>query len=140
MNVKVKKTNDKARIPTYAHSSDAGMDLFASNECTIAPNSVAGIPIGIRMAIPLGYYGQIIDKSSLAIKGLHVVAGVVDSGYRGEIIIVIRNFNSYAVVVKEGMKLAQMIILPSQTFPIEEVDNIDDTSRGEGGFGSTGAY
>ena len=139
MKIEIKKLDENARMPNYAHPQDAGMDLFAVESCTIAPLSRAVVATGIAMKIPLGYVGLVWDKSGLAVKkGLTMLAGVIDSGYRGEIKIVVQNLESESFEVIKGNKIAQMLIQPVLQPELISVDSLDETSRSEGGFGSTG--
>lgn len=132
--------NPEAKIPVYAHSGDAGMDLFASAEMTLAPGETKPVPTGIQMAIPPGYVGLVWDKSGISLKGVHRLAGVVDAGYRGEVRVVMVNLGAEPFEIKPGMKIAQMLIQPVEAPTIVESDTLDDTSRGAGGFGSTGLF
>jgi dUTP pyrophosphatase len=138
--LKIKKLNLNAKIPTYAHPGDAGLDLFALEETTIAVGDRALIKTGIAMEIPDGYVGLIWDKSGLASKnGLKTMAGVVDSGYRGEVMVCLVNLSEQRYVFAAGDKIAQMIIQKKEFFEVEEAAELDqNTSRGEDGFGSTG--
>lgn len=137
--IDVKKLNENAKTPHFAHDDDAGMDLFAAEEVTIAPGESATIPTGIAMAIPLGYVGLIWDKSGHAIvRGLKVMGGVVDAGYRGEIKIGIINHGKEPHTFEAGDKVAQMLLQKVSQATFTEVDELSETVRGEGGFGSTG--
>jgi dUTP pyrophosphatase len=138
--LKIKKLNQNAKLPTYAHPGDAGLDLFALEDVTIAIGDSALIKTGIAMEIPDGYVGLIWDKSGLAVKnGLKTMAGVVDSGYRGEVLVCLVNLSQKRHDFSAGDKIAQMIIQKKESFAVEEVPELDqNTSRGMGGFGSTG--
>jgi dUTP pyrophosphatase len=140
MELRVKRIHPDAKIPTYGHSGDAGMDLFAVVDRTLAPREVFAVPTGIQVAIPAGFVGLIWDKSGISLKGVHRLAGVVDAGYRGEVQVVMINLGKEPFALKKGMKIAQMLIQPVAAVTIVESDTLDDTSRGEGGFGSTGLY
>ena len=140
MEVKVKKLDSEARVPVYKHEGDAGMDLFSCIECRLEPGAITGVGTGIQMAIPKGYVGLVWDKSGLSLGGIHCLAGVVDAGYRGEIRVVLTNLGEKPFHVKKGMKIAQMLIQPVVAAAIREVPELDDTARGQGGFGSTGLY
>lgn len=139
--VTIEKINDNAKIPEYAHPSDAGCDVFSAETVTINANETKIVKTGIRVAIPAGYEIQIRPRSGLSAKtGLRVAnaPGTIDSMYRGEIGVILHNTSSEPYTVKTGDKIAQMII--AQSPMIKWVENkIDtDTDRGEGGFGSTG--
>ncbi len=139
MKLEIQKLNDDAKLPTYAHSGDAGMDLFSIETCTIAAGKRLLVATGIAMKIPEGYVGLIWDKSGLAYKrGMTMLGGVIDSGYRGEIKVVMQNLGDTAYEVVAGEKIAQMLIQAVMAPMIVGVDSLDDTSRAEGGFGSTG--
>lgn len=138
MVVPIKLMSDRAKMPKFAHDTDAGMDLFSPSRHVIPAEGMSQVPLEIKMAVPVRHVGLIMDKSSLAIRGLHVVAGVVDAGYRGEVIVAIRNLNQAPYVIEEGTKVAQMLILPVPYMTTAQVESLDDTARGEGGFGSTG--
>jgi dUTP pyrophosphatase len=142
MKLKVKKISSGARLPVYQHPGDAGMDLFAAEDVRLEAGAVRAVPTGIKMAIPEGFVGLIWDKSGISLQGVHRLAGVVDSGYRGEVKVVMVNLGKEPHVFKQGQKVAQMLIQP--VHPVEIVDagegELDETSRGEGGFGSTGRF
>jgi dUTP pyrophosphatase len=140
MDIRIKKIHQNAKVPAYAHAGDAGLDLFSCVDMVIEPGETMPVPTGIRMAIPAGYVGLVWDKSGLSIKGVHRLAGVVDAGYRGEVRVVMVNLGRDPFIVKAGMKIAQMLIQPVEAPTIVEADDLDDTSRGEGGFGSTGLF
>jgi len=139
MNVKVKKLDLDAVAPAYAHEGDAGMDLYSKEEVVLQPGERKVIGTGIAMAIPSGHVGLIWDKSGLAAKhGLKTMAGVVDSGYRGEVGVVLHNLSSNEFKVEKNSKVAQMLIQPIHSNQVLDVDDLDETTRGDGGFGSTG--
>jgi len=140
MELKVKRIHPEAKLPVYGHPGDAGMDLFAVVDRTIAPGEVFAVPTGIQVAIPAGFVGLIWDKSGISLKGVHRLAGVVDAGFRGEVQVVMINLGTGPFTVGKGMKIAQMLIQPVAAVAIIDSDTLDDTSRGDGGFGSTGLY
>ncbi len=140
MKLRVQKIDRDARLPLYQHPGDAGLDLFSAVEDILAPGEVKSIPTGIKMAIPEGYVGLIWDKSGLSLQGVHRLAGVVDAGYRGEVKVVMINLGKEPLAVKKGMKIAQILIQPVVTVEVAEAGELDGTSRGEGGFGSTGRF
>jgi dUTP pyrophosphatase len=140
MQIKVKRIVPQAKLPSYGHPGDAGMDLYASVDHSLAPGGVFAVPTGIKMAIPAGFVGLVWDKSGISLKGIHRLAGVVDAGYRGEVQVVLINLSREPFEIKAGMKIAQMLIQAVQAVEIAEAEELDDTSRGEGGFGSTGLY
>lgn len=128
-----------ATLPTYGSESAAGMDLYASEGAMIPPGKHGAVATGIAVAIPTGYYGRIAPRSGLAFKqGIDVFAGVIDNDYRGEIKAILYNAGSKPLIVKPGDRIAQMVITPYVALLPEPVESLDETSRGEGGFGSTG--
>lgn len=129
--------------PTYGTSQSAGLDLYCSNEedIVIKPKETVKIDTGISIAIPDGYFGAVYPRSSTGVKRKLMLAntvGVIDSDYRGEIMIFFYNYGDKEQVIKKGDRLAQLVIQPYQRFDIELVNELDQTDRGEGGFGSTG--
>jgi len=139
MAIHIKKLSTTATLPRYIHPHDAGMDLYSSETIIVNPGERKLIPTGIALAIPSGYVGLIWDKSGIATNhGLKTMAGVIDSGYRGEVKILIHNLSNQPYTVQAGTKIAQMLIQPVVQNEIIEVKDLDDTSRGERGFGSTG--
>lgn len=139
MEIKIKKLHPDAIVPSYAYATDAGMDLFSAEDVTIPAGSTIAVATGIAMEIPEGYAGLIWDKSGLAINhGLKTFGGVIDAGYRGEVKVGMRNFNSHEHIIKAGNKVAQMVIQKIESPRIVLADELSDTPRGDGGFGSTG--
>lgn len=142
-NVNIKKLNEKAIIPTYGTSFSAGADLYACLEesINIEPGETFFVKTGIAMEIPEGYAGLVYARSGLACKkGLAPAnkVGVIDSDYRGEIIVALHNHSNESVTVENGERIAQLVITPYITAIFNEVDVLEDTERGQGGFGSTG--
>ena len=139
MDIRVKKLSSKGTVPTKANASDAGWDLYSSEDAIIAPSNSELISTDIAMAIPDGYVGLIWDRSSMAAKrGLHRFAGVIDSGYRGEIKVCLWNSSDKYSVIKAGERVAQLLFHRVPSFSLKEVESLDDTERGKGGFGSSG--
>lgn len=137
MKVKIKKLHDLVEIPTYAKPGDAGMDLTAvSIEKDSYGNAV--IHTGLAVEIPEGYVGLVFPRSSISKYDMHLrnSVGVIDSGYRGEIMLKF-SFLEDGILYQMGDKVAQLIILPYPQITFEEVDELSETERGEGGFGST---
>lgn len=125
-------------LPEYAHLHDAGLDLRSRVTETILPMERKIIPSGIKIAIPPNYVGIVKDRSGLSSKfGLHTLAGVIDSGYRGEVGVAIINMGKEEFTIHQGERIAQLLILPIVSAKIEE-GKLDDTSRGEKGWGSSG--
>ncbi len=118
---------------------DAGIDLYALNTVTLKPLERTTIATGICLEIPLGYVGLIWDKSGIAIKeGIKTLGGVIDAGYRGEILIGVINLSNQEYTFEPGHKVAQILIQKIENFEIIESQELSDTSRGQSGFGSTG--
>lgn len=128
--------------PRYAHDGDAGLDLLSAADVTLAPFERALVPTGIAVAIPEGYAGFVQPRSGLAIKqGLSLVntPGLIDSHYRGEIKCILINLDpTKPITLKRGEKIAQLVIQAVARVELEERRELDETARGEGGFGSTG--
>lgn len=136
---KVQLLHHNASVPTRGTESAAGYDLYNPADTFIPAKSQLLIPIGIAMAIPDGWVGQINPRSSVASKrNLRIGARVIDSDYRGEIKVNLHNDTDEDVFIEEGERIAQMVILPHYASDLEVVDTLDETERGEGGFGSTG--
>jgi dUTP pyrophosphatase len=140
MELKVKRIHDSAKLPSYGHKGDAGLDLFSSNNCVLTKGEVKAIATGIQVEIPVGYVGLVWDKSGISLNGIHRLAGVIDSGYRGEVKVVMANLGDRDFSVEKGMKIAQLLIQPILEVTVINVDKLGETSRGENGFGSTGKY
>lgn len=142
-NIAVKKLSSKAILPTYGSLEAAGADLYACLEETvcIAPGETAWIPTGIALEVPKGCAGLIYARSSLGVKrGLAPAnkVGVIDSDYRGEIRVVLLNHGKETQKIEHGERIAQLVITPVLTPSYVEVEELEDTDRGAGGFGSTG--
>ena len=141
--IRVKKLAKNAKLPTYGSVDAAGADLYACMDAplTIEPGEVWWISTGIALEIPKGYAGLIYARSSMGTKrGLAPAnkVGVIDSDYRGEVKVVLLNHGKTAQTVEPQERIAQLVITPVLTMPYEETDDLSDTCRGEGGFGSTG--
>ena len=141
--VRIKKLRENAVVPTYGSEYAAGADLYAAVEesVTIAPSETKLIPTGIAMEIPVGYAGFIYARSGLASKkGLAPAnkVGVVDADYRGEVMVALHNHGKTEQTIEAGERIAQMVIAPFITANFIESENLEDTVRGAGGFGSTG--
>lgn len=139
MKLLVQKLDPFAKLPSYSYEGDAGMDLFSLEDTEILPGAKTSLRTGIRVAIPKGYAGFVWDKSGLAIKyGLKTMAGVVDSGYRGEVMVALLNLGQEPYRIERGSKVAQLVIKPIERAEILEGVIGDQTERGERGFGSSG--
>lgn len=141
--VDLKKLNPKAQIPTNGSLFAAGNDLYACLEesLSIAPGETEMIPTGIAIAIPTGYAGLILARSGIASKkGLAPAnkVGLIDSDYRGEILVALHNHSNSVQTIEPGERVAQIMIIPYLPTFFDEVEELDETERGAGGFGSTG--
>lgn len=144
VNVRICCTRDGSSIPTYATNGSAGMDLCAAIEGDIVVPAGGRklVPTGISIALPDGYEAQVRPRSGLALKnGITVLntPGTIDADYRGEISVILFNTDANDFVVTPGMRIAQMIVAQYARVQWQTVATLDETSRGEGGFGSTGA-
>lgn len=141
MTLRFRKVHPDAVLPAYAHPSDAGMDVRSVDDLTIAPGKRALVHTGLVMLLPPDYEAQVRPRSGLALKsGVTVLntPGTIDSGYRGEVGVILANFGEADFQVKKGDKIAQIVIAPVTQPEIVETTEVDETDRGSGGFGSTG--
>jgi dUTP pyrophosphatase len=144
--VRFKRLDSRATIPAYQTAGSAGLDLTAClpqdrPEMVVAPGAIGLVPTGLAVAIPEGYEGQVRARSGLATKhgiGLPNAPGTIDSDYRGELRVAVINFGKEPFTVTHGLRIAQLVIAPVARAAITEVENLDETARGAGGFGSTG--
>ena len=140
LTVKVKVVNPKATVPKTAYEGDAGFDLRTIETTSVSPGEIKIVPTGLAFEIPKGYVGIVKPRSSLAIAGLTVDAGVIDSGYRDECKVVLYNKNKIIPVsIYQGDKIAQILFQPVLTAPLQEVKELTKSERGQKGFGSSGA-
>jgi dUTP pyrophosphatase len=130
--------DDGAKMPTRAHETDAGLDLYARNDAEIHSWSSAKFDTGVHVEIPVGYVGMLKSKSGLNVNHGIQSTGVIDAGYNGSIVVKLFNNSPTRYVVKKGDKISQLVIMPIITPTLELVDSLEDTDRGDGGFGSTG--
>ncbi|MEK7646243.1 MAG: dUTP diphosphatase [Patescibacteria group bacterium] len=139
MILRIKKLDPAAKLPSRAHEYDAGLDLYALEKTILKSGERKAVRTGIALEIPEGYVGLIWDKSGIAIKeGIKTLGGVVDAGYRGEVLVGTINLSAEEYVFEAGHKVAQILIQKVEQMEIEEVSELTDTTRGQGGFGSTG--
>lgn len=143
MKLRVKRLSPSAVLPAYAHPGDAALDLFSTEDVSLAPGERRAVGTGIAVAVPDGYAGFVQPRSGRALKqGLGVVnaPGLIDSGYRGEIKVIVINLDpSEKIVIERGEKIAQLVIQAVASVELIEVDELPPSERGTGGFGSTGA-
>lgn len=145
MQINIKKLNNEAIIPTRGSDYAAGYDLYANclpdGYAVIEPHKTVKIGTGLAIEIPNGYFGAIVARSGLATKtGLRPAncIGICDSDYRGEYIVALHNDTDYKQVINHGDRIAQLVVMPYLTVGFNEVENLNDTERGDDGFGSTG--
>lgn len=137
--LKFKQLDPRAVLPTRGSTNSAGLDIYSIEELRIAPRARVGAHTGLSVAIPEGYYGRVAPRSGLAVKfGLDVLAGVIDADYRGEIICLLHNTGDEAILLPAGSKICQLIIEQVITPKPEWEEELEETARGAGGFGSTG--
>ena len=134
------KLDPSAIMPNRAHRTDAGLDLYAPEDVTIWPHYRKSIDTGVHVEIPEGYVGLLTSKSGLMAKHGILSSGTIDSGFTGSIKAVLFNLSDDALTVKKGQKITQLVLFPIITPDLEVVDELGDTERGEGGFGSTGDF
>lgn len=127
-----------AKTPTRAHSTDAGLDLYAKETQVVSAKESAKFDTGVHVEIPVGYAGFLKSKSGLNVNHGITSEGVIDSGYTGSIVVKLYNNSGYDYTVKQGDKISQLVILPILTPDIEIVESLETTDRGENGFGSSG--
>lgn len=142
LSLHVRRLHPDARLPVYAHEGDAGCDLCAVETVKIGPGERAAVSTGIAVAIPEGWAGLVLPRSGLARRhgiGLVNAPGLIDSGYRGEVVVLLVNHDpAEPFLIEPGDRIAQLMLVPFGAAAVVEVEELDDTQRGEGGFGSSG--
>lgn len=137
--MKVCLLSSTAKVPRRAHVSDAGLDLFSDESIIVNPGDRVAVGTGVSLGIPAGYVGLIWEKSGLALKhGLHCMGGVIDSGYTGEIKVILYNASNSSYAIQQGHKIAQLLLQQVYLGNITVVDTLLESDRGQKGFGSTG--
>jgi dUTP pyrophosphatase len=139
--LQVRRLDPRARLPAYAHDGDAGLDLATTEDLELAPGQRAAAPTGLAVAIPFGWVGLVHPRSGLARRhGLTVAnaPGTIDAGYRGEVQVLLVNLGDEPVSLAAGERVAQLLLQRVGHAEVREVGELDDTTRGSGGFGSTG--
>ena len=138
--LKVKKLTNEARIPTRGSGGAVGYDLYSSDSVVVPPSHRALVGSGVAIVLPAGCYGRVAPRSGLAVKhGIQVGAGVVDPDYTGEVKVVLFNHGHADFHIHKGDRIAQLILEKCDTPEVVEIGAVEDTERGSGGFGSTGA-
>lgn len=141
MKVKIKKLDSGIKMPQYAHPGDVGLDVFSREDAEIKPGERKLFSLGFALEFPEGYAAIVKDKSSLPTHhGLHTMGGVFDAGFRGGYNILLVNLGQEIIKIEKRQKIAQIIILPVAFAEFEEVEELSDSSRGNGQFGSTGKF
>ncbi len=138
MKIKIKKLYPDTKMPSYAHPGDVGLDIYAMEDIVIPPGGHYRFMNGFALEFPSGYAALVKDKSSISKAGLHTMGGVFDAGFRGEYNVHLVNLSDKPYIVEKGDKVAQLLIMPVEIVELEEVDELSDSSRGTGQFGSTG--
>jgi len=139
MQIKIKKLKPEAIIPSYAHPGDAGLDLHSIEDYELKPGERRDFNIGFALEFPEDYAAIVKDKSGLPKKvGIHTMGGVYDAGYRGEYNVILINLSDKPYKILKGDKIAQLVIFPISIAEFKEVDELNESSRGIGRFGSTG--
>jgi dUTP pyrophosphatase len=140
MKIQIKKLTDTAKVPAYAHEGDVGIDIFSDETVTIMPGQREQIKSGVAIQFEPGYAALVWDKGSIGIgKGLKVMGGVFDAGYRGDYTICLHNLSDQPQTIEQGDKIAQIVFQKVEIADIELVDELSDTARGQGRLGSTGS-
>jgi len=134
----VKLNYEDSQAPTRGSDEAAGYDLYSYESETVVPKQIKLIDTGISIRVPEGTYGRIAPRSSVSKKGILINAGVIDRDYRGPVKVMVHNLSNNDYVIKKNDRIAQLILEKIKTPPVELVEELDDTVRGEGGFGSTG--
>lgn len=144
IDLRVRRLDPRAKLPTYGTDGAAGLDLYALDDVTLIPGRVYKVRTGIALEIPPGYEGQVRGRSGLTSRGVCVELGTVDSDYRGEVGVMMHALPGDCGCelcnekIKAGDRIAQIIIAPVPRWRVVEVDELSETARGEGGYGSTG--
>ena len=141
MQVPLQRLDPDLPVPLRAHPGDGGLDLHARDDVALRPGEWATVPTGIAVAIPEGFTGLVTPRSGLAARhgvGVANGPGLIDAGYRGEVKVILVNHGIEPVDITRGDRIAQLVIVPIPEWDFEEVDQLPDSVRGEGGFGSTG--
>jgi len=140
MNLRIKRLSKDAILPTRGSGGAVGYDLYSTEELIIPISHRALVGTGIAMVLPPGVYGRVAPRSGLSVKhGVHVGAGVIDPDYTGEVKVLLFNHGDAPLTIKKGDRIAQLILERCETPEIVEIGKIQETERGDGGFGSTGA-
>jgi len=140
MNIKIKRLHKDAVIPSYGHPGDVGLDLHSLEDYELQPGEKYLFMNGFALEFPEGYGAIVMDKGSVSMKGLKVLGGVFDAGYRGEYNVCLINLSQEVFKISKGQKLAQLVTVPVMCASLEEVDELNEGARGKSRFGSTGTH
>jgi dUTP pyrophosphatase len=142
MEIKIKRMHEAAKMPAYAHVGDVGLDVYSREETyTLQPGEKKNFMVGFALEFPVGYAAIMKDRSSMARTfGMHVMGGVYDAGYRGEYNVELINLSGTAQTIEHQQKIAQLVFFPVAIPELTEVEELSDSTRGEGRFGSTGKF
>lgn len=138
MKIKIKRLHKDAKLPSYAHPGDVGLDLFSLEDYDLGPGEHRHFNVGFALEFPIGYAAIIKDKGGIAKSGLHTMGGVFDAGFRGEYNVQLINLGKEPYHIAKGNKIAQLVIYPVVIAELEEAQELSSTKRGQGQFGSTG--
>lgn len=139
MKIKIKRIDKEVELPKHSRSGDAAIDIRSAESLILKPDERRAIKSGIAIELPEGYAGFVWDRSGIAaLHGIHTMAGVLDSNYRGELVIVLKNLSNQDFEIKKNDRIAQLAIQKVETVEVEEADELSETNRGEGKFGSSG--
>lgn len=136
--LKVKKLNTSAKLPTRAHSTDVGLDIYSLEGAIVKPGEGKVFSTGIAAEFLPGCVGMLTDRSSMAKTGFKLAGGIIDPGYTGELKVVLRNITNGDLNVQQGDRIAQLLIIPVQTPEVELVEELNNSERADRGFGSSG--
>jgi dUTP pyrophosphatase len=138
MKLKIKKIHQDAQLPKKHDENDAAFDLYSIEEVILTPKQTRIVHTGISMEIPTGYFGKVETRSSMAFNGIFVTGGVIDSGYRGEIMIILNNFSPQDYAINKGDRIAQIVVHRVEPVKVIEVEVLDEKNDRGGGLGSSG--
>lgn len=136
--LKIKRLHPEVPLPKRAHPNDAGLDLYTIEDLYLEPGQPKAVRTGLAFEIPDGFVGLISDRSSMGKKGIKSAGGIVDSGYRGEVHVILVNLTSQSVRIQRNDRIAQMLLIPIATPEVVEAQELSESLRGSKGFGSTG--
>lgn len=136
--LKVKKLSEDATTPTRAHSTDAGLDIYATTSTQIFPGETKALGTGVALSVPTGFVGLLCDRSSMGLRGFKVLGGVVDAGYTGEVKVILHNLGPFTQHIGANDKIAQLLLIPVNTAAVEVVESLNTSARNTSGFGSSG--